>query len=63
MSELFRKEALQRRSRALYGDVRLSAPIHAVWITLIVLLAINVIGLILFLIPVGTGTVWSWLNG
>ena len=63
MSQLFRKEAMERRSRALFGEVRLRAPLSGVATALIVLAALTVIGVILFAVPVGEQTVWSWLLG
>lgn len=62
MSQLFRKEALARRSRALYGEVRLRTPLRPIWIGLAILLSLGLIGFILFGIPVSDGTVWSWLR-
>lgn len=63
MSQLFRKEALQRRSRALYGEVRLRSPLGAVWTALLVLGTLALLGFILFGIPVRGGSVWEWLRG
>ena len=50
MSDLYRKEALAHRSRALFGDVRLQAP-PATWmitVLLVILVAICLAGLFLF---------------
>ena len=63
MSQLFRKEALERRSRALFGEVRLRAPLNAAWTVLIVASALGAIGFILFGLDVRGQTVWSWLRG
>ena len=63
MSQLFRKEALERRSRALFGEVRLRSPLGALWTLAIIAASLVVMGVILFGIPVGGGTVWAWLRG
>ena len=59
MSDLYRKEALAHRSRALFGDVRLQAP-PATWIItvlLVVLGAICLAGLFLFQVQTDEGPV------
>ena len=63
MSQLFRKEALERRSRALFGEVRLRSPLGTLATVAIVASALALIGYLLFGIGVGGQTVWSWLNG
>ena len=67
MSDLYRKEALAHRSRALFGDVRLQAP-PATWmitILLMVLVAICLAGLFLFQVQTDDGSVRliDWLFG
>lgn len=63
MSQLFRKEAMERRSRALFGEVILKGSL-SVW-SVGALLAIvgGLIAAILFCINVDGQTVWSWLRG
>lgn len=63
MSQLFRKEAMERRSRALFGDVLLRGPISAIWIGLLVTITFGLIGIILFGIDVRGETIWNWLRG
>jgi len=54
MSDLYRKEALAHRSRALFGDVRLQAP-PATWMITALLVILVVICLaVLFLCDVQT---------
>lgn len=67
MSDLYRKEALAHRSRALFGEVRLQAP-PATWIItslLVTLVAISLAGLFLFQVETDTGTIRliDWLFG
>ncbi len=67
MSDLYRKEALAHRSRALFGDVRLQAP-PATWIItvlLVVLVAICLAGLFLFQVETDDGAIRliDWLFG
>jgi hypothetical protein len=65
MSDLYRKEALAHRSRALFGEVRLQAP-PATWIitTLLLLLAaICLAALFLFQVQTDDGPIslMDWL--
>ena len=63
MSQLFRKEAMERRSRALFGEVVLRGPLPA-WCVLLLLIGAGIlIGAILFGIDVNGQSVWSWLRG
>lgn len=62
MSQLFRKEALERRSRALFGDVVLRGPLPAWVIAALTIVTLGLIGWILFGIEVKGETVWSWLT-
>lgn len=67
MSDLYRKEALAHRSRALFGDVRLQAP-PATWMItalLVVLVAICLAALFLFQVETDAGDVRliDWLFG
>lgn len=67
MSDLYRKEALAHRSRALFGDVRLQAP-PATWIItalLIFLVGICLAGLFLFQVETVAGDIRliDWLFG
>lgn len=67
MSDLYRKEALAHRSRALFGEVRLQAP-PATWLItalLIGVVAICFAGLFLFQVQMDEGTVRliDWLFG
>ena len=63
MSNLFRREAMARRSRALYGEVRLRAPLPGWVVAALVLAALGVMAFILFGVDVGGQSVWSWLRG
>tara|TARA_R110002020_G_scaffold187517_8_gene385924 strand:- start:493 stop:711 length:219 start_codon:yes stop_codon:yes gene_type:complete len=55
MSDLFRKEALENRSRALYGEVALRGPLSSWLLTgLILLFAMVIIG-VLFGLKIETG--------
>ena len=70
MSNLFRKEALDHRSRALYGEVVLRAPLGTWVITalLIILTAILLAGLFFLQIPIEGGaeartvSLFNWLR-
>jgi len=67
MSDLYRKEALAHRSRALFGDVRLQAP-PATWmitVLLVILVAICLVGLFFFQVQTDDGPVRliDWLFG
>ncbi len=67
MSDLYRKEALAHRSRALFGEVRLQAP-PATWIItalLVGLAALCLAGLFLFQVQTDDGPVRliTWLFG
>ncbi|MGJ8560445.1 MAG: hypothetical protein ACSHX3_09435 [Litorimonas sp.] len=62
MSQLFRKEAMERRSRALFGEVILRGPLPAWAVIGLVLMSVGLIGFVLFGINVGDQTVWSWLR-
>lgn len=63
MSQLFRKEAMERRSRALFGDVVLRGPLPGWAVAFLVIGALLLIAAILFGIDVDGQSVWSWLNG
>jgi hypothetical protein len=54
MSDLFRKEALENRSRALYGEVVLKGPLGSWVLTVLVLLAAAIALLILFRLTIET---------
>ena len=67
MSDLYRKEALAHRSRALFGEVRLQAP-PATWIItglLVLLVAICLAGLFFFQVETDDGSIRliDWLFG
>jgi steroid 5-alpha reductase family enzyme len=67
MSDLYRKEALAHRSRALFGDVRLQSP-PATWVItalLVTLIAMCLAGLFLFQVQTEGGPVRliDWLFG
>lgn len=67
MSDLYRKEALAHRSRALFGEVRLQAP-PATWMItalLLILVAMCLAGLFLFDVETDAGAVRliDWLFG
>ena len=67
MSDLYRKEALAHRSRALFGDVRLQAP-PATWmitVLLVILVAMCLVGLFFFQVQTDDGPVRliDWLFG
>jgi hypothetical protein len=55
MSDLFRKEALENRSRALYGEVTLKGPLSSWLLTGLILLFALVIMGVLFGLTVETG--------
>ena len=67
MSDLYRKEALAHRSRALFGEVRLQGPPAAWMITglLVILVAICLAGLFLFQVQTDDGALRliDWLFG
>lgn len=63
MNQLFRKEAMEHRSRALFGEVVLRGPLPAWAVIGLVLLTLGLIGFVLFGITVDNQTVWSWLRG
>ena len=56
------KEALERRSRALFGEVVLRGPLPTILITSLITGTMALIGWILFGIDVNGQTVWSWLT-
>ena len=67
MSDLYRKEALAHRSRALFGDVRLQAP-PATWMItalLVALVAVCLAGLFLCQVQSDEGEIRliDWLFG
>ena len=62
MGQLFRQEAMERRSRALFGEVVLRGPLAGWLVTGLVLLTLGLIGAVLFGIHVGEQTVWAWLR-
>lgn len=55
MSDLFRKEALENRSRALYGEVVLKGPLGSWVLTVLVLLVAAIALFILFGLKIQTG--------
>ena len=65
--DLFRKEAIRHRTRALYGEVVLAGPL-SLWV-ITALLALIFIGLICFGIfgkielPNGLVPIWKWAFG
>ena len=63
MSQLFRKEALERRSRALFGEVILRGPLPFWLVTALILTTAGLITYILFGLDMGGQSVWSWLRG
>lgn len=62
MSQLFRREAMERRSRALFGEVVLRGPLPGWCVAGLVLATFGLIGALLFGITVGDQTVWAWLR-
>lgn len=63
MSQLFRKEAMERRSRALFGEVVLRGPLP-IWLVATLILATTALILgVLLGVDVNGQTVWSWLRG
>lgn len=67
MSDLYRKEALEHRTRSLFGEVRLQAP-PATWlITLLLVLLVGILLAALFLFEVqtddGAVRLVDWLLG
>lgn len=62
MSNLFRKEALSRRSRALFGEIILRSPLSAlITLTLIVLTGL-LVSYILFGLSIEGRTVIAWIT-
>ena len=61
--DLFRKEAIRHRTRALFGDVVLAAPLSNWLITLLILIVTA--GLIAFLVltRVDGMPLWQWIVG
>jgi hypothetical protein len=62
MSQLFRKEALERRSRALFGEVVLSSPLSLWLVSGLILITLCLILALLFTVDVNGQTVWDWLR-
>jgi hypothetical protein len=62
LSPLFRKEAMERRSRALFGEVILRGPLPGWAVAGLMIAVLGLIGFVLFGINVGDQTVWSWLR-
>lgn len=67
MSDLYRKEALTKRTRSLFGEVRLHAPPGSWLITLLVVILAAILAAGLFLIqvktPGGDLRLLDWLLG
>lgn len=63
MSSLFRKEAMEHRSRALFGEVVLRGPLPSWAVIGLILGTIALSAGVLFGISVDEQTVWSWLRG
>lgn len=67
MSDLFRKEALENRSRALFGEVILRGPISSWILTLLILIITAVCVAILFGLTIETEgdtvSLITWLLG
>lgn len=62
MSDLFRKEALSRRSRALFGDVLLRSPLSNWIVILLIVAAAALIGFILLGVSIEGQTVIEWMS-
>ena len=62
MSQLFRKEAMGRRSRALFGEVILARPLPVLITLGLILSALALMAYILFGIDVEGGSVIDWLR-
>jgi hypothetical protein len=62
MSQLFRKEAMERRSRALFGEVILRGPLPLWAVIGLIIITMALIGFVLFGINIGDQTVWRWLR-
>lgn len=67
MSDLFRKEAIENRSRALYGEVILKGPLST-WILTVIIILTAFIGIgLLFGLSVKTEnhevSLFTWLLG
>ena len=62
MGQLFRREAMERRSRALFGEVVLRGPLAGWLVTALVFVTLGLICGVLFGIEVGDQTVWAWLR-
>lgn len=67
MSDLYRKEALEHRTRSLFGEVRLQAPPSSWVITLLLVVLVVKIVAALFLLDVetaeGSVRLLDWLLG
>lgn len=61
MSDLFRKEAMSRRSRALFGEVVLRSPLSN-WVVIVLIgLVAALIGFILLGLSIDGQTVIEWI--
>ena len=54
MSDLYRKEALAHRTRALFGEVRLQAPPSTWWVTGLLIVLVGILVAALFGLSVET---------
>jgi len=67
MSDLYRKEALEHRTRSLFGEVRLQAPPSTWLITLLLIMLVAILLGALFLLNVqtddGAVRLVDWLLG
>lgn len=67
MSDLYRKEALEHRTRSLFGEVRLQAPPSTWLITLLLIILVVTLLAALFLLDVqtddGAVRLVDWLLG
>lgn len=62
MSDLFRKEALSRRSRALFGEIILRSPLSNLIVIGLIAIVLTLIGFILIGLPIGDQSVLEWVR-
>ena len=62
MSDLFRKEALSRRSRALFGDVILRTPLSLALVLCLIAAVVALSAYILFGLSIDGQSVLAWIS-
>lgn len=61
--DLYRKEALEHRTRSLYGDVILTAPPTTWIVTFILVIVMALIVALLVIAQIDGAPLWKWLLG